>query len=79
MLADAVIRELQEIDDILSLEVEGDLQLPEDDVVIQGTLGLRLWALFLAPPIIDQAVEKDGQLSIAALYVCGVACFTRQP
>lgn len=68
LLADGKTGQLHHLDDIHIIELQGDSQLPEDDVVVQNGLGLEGGALFFAPVFDDQAAQKDGHLGIVQLF-----------
>jgi hypothetical protein len=54
--------------DVVVLETEGDLQLAEDDVVVQPSLGHGHRALALAAMLDDQAVQERCQLNVVERF-----------
>jgi hypothetical protein len=78
VVADAKIGQVQQVDHVLTLQVEGDFQLGDDEVVVETHFGHGLRTGTFAPQVDDEAVEEMGQIIITELDVGGVL-FTGEP
>ena len=60
---------------LLGIEVEGNFQFHEDDIVVQLLFRRGLWPVLFSAFLHDQTIEKSGKLQITELLIGRVIVF----
>ncbi len=67
MLTHTQARQIDDFQNLLACQVQGDFQFPQNKVVVQSLLGFRLWSFLFPSFIVYQTIEENRQLCIGAI------------
>ena len=75
MLTHRQIDTSHDLKDLLAFQVQGNFQFPEYYIVSQTLFRFRLRSRLSPPSLVNQAIEKNGKLAVAAVLTGRVIIF----